>query len=286
MTNALNISTEASKAAAQDCLGRIPEEACGFIVGPRNTYSGVRVVPMRNVHPAPEKNYDMDPQEILKTYATFDEHGEDVVAVYHSHIESQPILSSGRSDTDVEKAQDLGVAYMVIGIIEGQPRARAYRIRQPYVGVREPIEVPLNVTPSGDPWAPDIPLLPWALTPGQEVKIRYVSHHSGQAGQIGQRTEKWVTATVIALDVEHADTVILEPKLKGGIRRLPLDRIQDVIVLREVMEGHELRRAVIRCARHVIAACASGEDLSGVQDLIQVMAAAFPPGIEAIPKES
>lgn len=59
-----------------------PFETCGFIV---NTPGGFWVHPVKNVHPNPEHNFEMDPEEQARAF-----HELNIVGVYHSHPSGPP----------------------------------------------------------------------------------------------------------------------------------------------------------------------------------------------------
>lgn len=274
MTNAVSISREVAADLKKDCQFRAPTEACGFIVGPADSGAGTRIVPMMNTHPTPDKNYRMDHQAILDAYAEFDKNGEDVIAVYHCHPGGPAVLSEGKPDKDVESAEDLSVAYIVVGLSEEVADVRAYRIRTPFVGVREVTRVPLTITKFGDPWAPKVPPLPWALSPGNRVKIVYSTTSPG----VGR---KEITALVTGPDEMRggrAQVVRLDPTVKAAVKQLAIDKIRYVTVLEEGPAAKELRNLVVRAGRHIMSAVSVGEDLSQCEAYAAVMAAAFPQG--------
>jgi [CysO sulfur-carrier protein]-S-L-cysteine hydrolase len=274
VTNAVSISTEVAAEMKKDCQYRSPMEACGFVVGPAGSGTGSRIVPMRNAHPTPRKNWKFDAQEQLDAYAEFDANGEDVAAVYHSHVNGPALLSEGRPDADVESAVDLGVAYIVVGLSEDKADVKAYRIRNPFVGVREATRVPLAITETGDPWQPPIPVLPWALSVGNKVKITYASTAPGVY-------QKFVTARVTGADEMskgRARVVLLEPTVKAAVKSLALDKIRFVTVLEESAAAKELRALIVRAGRHIMSAVSVGEDLAQCDAYAAVMAAAFPQG--------
>lgn len=281
MTNAVSLSARVAEDIKTDCRVRAPKEACGFVVGPKETGAGTRIVAMRNAHPNPLTNYRMDPDDILAAYKGFDEDAEEVVAVYHSHVNGPPVLSSGRPDADVENAQDLTVAYIVVGLDSERAHVRAYRIKTPFVGVREPAQVPLTITPDGHPWQPKVPLLPWALATGNRVLIIYSSTGPSSGGI------KSVTANVKGPDLikgERATGVLLEPATKAGPERMVLDRIRSVKILEEGKEGREIRDMALRASRHLMSAISMGDDMTGLDKHTALLAAAFPSGFAIDPK--
>jgi proteasome lid subunit RPN8/RPN11 len=251
------------------CKAEHPKEACGFIIGDPKTMVGSRIVTVPNIHPTPEINYTMGSADILAAYKDADDKGHDVIAVYHSHTASPPILSSGAPDKDVEKALDTTLAYLVVSTKDAErPTALAWRIDMPFLGVKKAVEIPLRPVSADDPMGFSIPVLPWSLTPGNLVEITY--RRSRGEGEIA------FIAEVIHGD---AEMVILKPRVRSSVNSLALSRIVSVQVITECEQAKEIRREVIACLRHAAGAIAAG-DCNLVEQLIAVPAAAFPPGIE------
>ena len=267
--NALRVTPDVLRDVVAVCRAAHPREACGFILGDAKTMIGARIIAVENLHQTPEINYTMGSAEILAAYKEADDTGQEIVAVYHSHTASPPILSSGAPDKDVENALDTTLAYLVVSTRDIQrPTALAWRIATPFIGMRVAEEIPLRPTAVGDPLGFTAPVLPWSLSPGNVVEITY--RRARGEGQIV------FIATVTDGD---AETVMLKPRLKSGVNSLPLSRIVAVQVITESELAKEVRREVIACLRHAAAAVSSG-DCNLVEQLIAVPAAAFPPGIQ------
>lgn len=267
--NALRVTHDVLRDVVTAARAEHPKEACGFIVGDPKTMVGSRVVVVPNIHQSPEINYLMGSAEILAAYKDADDKGEEIIAVYHSHTNSAPILSSGGPDKDVENAHDTTLAYLVVSTRDIQkPTALAWRIATPFIGMKVAEEIPLRPTNPGDSMGFSPPMLPWSLTPGNLVEITY--RRARGEGQIV------FIATVVSGDSEM---VILKPRIKSGVNSLPLSRIVSVQVITESEAAKDVRREVIACLRHAAAAVSSG-DCNLVEQLIAVPAAAFPVGIE------
>lgn len=267
--NELRVTHDVLRDVVAVCQTEKPKEACGFILGDPKVRVGTQVIPTKNIHPTPEINYMMDTPDILAAYQRADESGMEVLAVFHSHTASPPILSSGGPDKDVENAHDTTLAYLVVSTRDPQhPTARAWRIATPYIGMRVAEEIPLRPVASGDPLAFVPPSLPWALSPGNVVEITY--RRARGEGQIVFQ------ATITGGD---ADMVMLKPRIKSGVNSLPIERVISVQVITESDVAKEVRREVIASLRHAAAAVSSG-DCNLVEQLVAVAAAAFPAGIE------
>ena len=85
---------------------RMPEEACGLIAGFDN--QAIKVVPITNeFHSA--IRYRMDPLEQLDAFDRFDQHGLELLAIYHSHPNGPDLPSA----TDIAEASYPGVIYLI-----------------------------------------------------------------------------------------------------------------------------------------------------------------------------
>jgi proteasome lid subunit RPN8/RPN11 len=71
---------EAIRAAAERAL---PEEACGLLFGRDRLVE--RAIPARNVHPAPQRRFEIDPQALIDAHRAARQGGPEVVGYYHSH---------------------------------------------------------------------------------------------------------------------------------------------------------------------------------------------------------
>jgi len=102
-----------------------PLEVCGILGGRRVGAAHVvaRAVPVRNVHPRPVGEYQLDPQEQLRvTLQLEDEEGLEVVGFYHSHPAGPARLSA----TDAARASWPGASYLLVHLrpTEGHLSAR------------------------------------------------------------------------------------------------------------------------------------------------------------------
>jgi len=91
-----------------------PDEVCGLIAGRRHadgTHEVTRVYRIRNAHARPRGEFLLDAQEQLRAVLEIeDEHGEEVVAFYHSHPGGPPRFSQ----TDAARASWPGVSYFLV----------------------------------------------------------------------------------------------------------------------------------------------------------------------------
>ncbi|MGP8058671.1 MAG: Mov34/MPN/PAD-1 family protein [Acidimicrobiales bacterium] len=105
------------------CITGLPDEACGLLTG---EYGGGEVI---GCYPTPNaaasaKVYSIDPLEILKVDRDAQEHGVDIIGVFHSHTHTDAYPSP----TDVAQALDPGWHYVLVSLRDSQPVVRSYAI--------------------------------------------------------------------------------------------------------------------------------------------------------------
>jgi len=127
----MNISTELLDEVIAHALGDPRNEVCGVIaVEPDSSQDdggarAVRVYRATNVHASPLK-FEIDPQELLELWNVIELEGNELGAIYHSHVRSEPYPSQ----TDINFAANWpGVEWLIIGLASGeQPLVRSYLI--------------------------------------------------------------------------------------------------------------------------------------------------------------
>ena len=104
-----------------------PDEVCGLLAG-RDGRSE-RVFRMVNQAHSPLR-FEVDPLEVMRTLEEIDEAGMEVAGLYHSHTRTAPYPSQ----TDVTFAEAWpGTPWIIVGLAEGEPVVRTYRIEGPDV---------------------------------------------------------------------------------------------------------------------------------------------------------
>ena len=106
-----------------------PNECCGMLAGRGGTVE--EVFPGRNNDRSP-KTYVMDPEDQLRAFRAMDERGWDLVAIYHSHPQTEAVPSR----TDRERAIDRDgnplfpdTQYVIVSLRDAtRPQVRAFRI--------------------------------------------------------------------------------------------------------------------------------------------------------------
>ncbi|MGV2495415.1 Mov34/MPN/PAD-1 family protein [Pelagerythrobacter aerophilus] len=98
-----------AEAAAAD-----PRECCGILLGDGGTVRAL--APARNVHPAPETHFEIDPRALIDAYRAARGGGPQVMGYYHSH----PHGPAEPSATDRASAARDGRIWAIAG--EGEVR--------------------------------------------------------------------------------------------------------------------------------------------------------------------
>jgi proteasome lid subunit RPN8/RPN11 len=109
-----------------DCFDGLPNEACGLIAGRPplgDLADGQRCYPITNVA-ASSRIYELDPKEHLRADRDAEDHGMQIIGVYHSHTHTVGYPSP----TDVAQAPDPGWHYILVSLADEAPSVRSYRI--------------------------------------------------------------------------------------------------------------------------------------------------------------
>lgn len=117
--DALHLRAEHWQQIAGHLSACLPEEACGLIAGSGDTTD--LVIPVENrLHSA--ARFQMDPQEQWQAFRAIEEHGYNLLAIYHSH----PQGPQEPSETDLEEFAYPGVISIICVPSDGSWWARAY----------------------------------------------------------------------------------------------------------------------------------------------------------------
>ena len=99
-----------------------PDECCGMVGS--SDGRAVSVYRAVNAEASPLR-FRIDPDEQLELHNRIDEAGLDLGAIYHSHTRTAP----RPSQTDINFAKLWpGVLWIIVGLVEGQPDVRTWRI--------------------------------------------------------------------------------------------------------------------------------------------------------------
>ncbi len=100
-----------------------PEECCGLIAGNGGTPS--HIYRLKNTAETPTTRYLIDPQQQIWAFKNMRHNGMDLVAIYHSHPESEAYPSQ----TDLSLAYYPEAVYLLATLRDlNRPAVRAYRI--------------------------------------------------------------------------------------------------------------------------------------------------------------
>ncbi|HYP52295.1 MAG TPA: M67 family metallopeptidase [Pyrinomonadaceae bacterium] len=103
-----------------------PEECCGLLGGRGG--SALSVYRLRNVASERRTSYEAAPEELFAAQREMRARGETLLAIYHSHPESDEPAPSER---DVRLAFYPSAVYFIVGFTpEGEPVARAFRVSE------------------------------------------------------------------------------------------------------------------------------------------------------------
>lgn len=115
----------------------LPNECCGVILGVKGTAE--QIVPIPNSASEPLYNYHMDDKALLKVLYQAEHYQQEVIGFYHSHPRTDPIPSL----TDTQLAHYPDVAYVIVGLRNGEARLAAWLIKREQVS---PIKLVVSAT--------------------------------------------------------------------------------------------------------------------------------------------
>ena len=108
-----------------------PNECCGIIAGTDGR--AAKLYRAINAEASPYR-YNVDPKDLLRIYRDLEDHGLDVLAIYHSHTHTEAYPSP----TDVSLAAWPEAYYLIVSLAdEANPVLRAFRIQDGQVSEEE-----------------------------------------------------------------------------------------------------------------------------------------------------
>lgn len=112
-------------------------EACGILYGPTSRQDGItHIQRMENVHEHPRYRWQFDPQAQVDTWVDLDERGMRPWVIYHSHLDTDPVMS----DDDERYALDPTIAHLVVSLSAGTSRLWRVvdgEVREEYVWIAD-----------------------------------------------------------------------------------------------------------------------------------------------------
>jgi proteasome lid subunit RPN8/RPN11 len=119
----LKISKSQISEIIEYAKGRLPHEACGILAGKEGKAG--KVYKMTNTSNSPETCYFMDPKEQFEVMKEIRNLGMGMIAIYHSHTESEAYPSA----RDLELAFYPEADYVIISLQDiSNPKIRAFKI--------------------------------------------------------------------------------------------------------------------------------------------------------------
>ena len=128
----MRIAYSAAREIAEHAGREAPKEVCGLLAGDDGLIS--HSFPVKNLAPAPEAQFELDPREELIALKAIDKRGLNLLGAYHSHPESPPIPSG----EDIAGAVDAGLLQLILSLDGGAPRFKLWRIGE---GRAMPVEL-------------------------------------------------------------------------------------------------------------------------------------------------
>lgn len=154
---ALWLDRKLVKVLTEHALSGQPNEICGLLCGPAN--QATQAIPIRNIAPSLQYQFEMDPQEFIRALAIINTSGQKLLGIYHSHPTSAPIPSP----VDVRYANYPDTPYLIIGLGDDEPRLAAWNItRDKQV---DKLDIHIGLT------APETPLEAQTLNTAQKTAI-------------------------------------------------------------------------------------------------------------------
>lgn len=130
----LTVSSDLYDVMVAHCLDGYPLEACGLLAGtPEGT--ATRVYPTGNAAQS-SRVYTVEPRDLLRADRDAEEHGAEIIGVWHSHTHTDAYPSP----TDIGQAPDPAWHYVLVSLRDVEPTVRSYRIAEGTVA-EEPVRV-------------------------------------------------------------------------------------------------------------------------------------------------
>ena len=121
--NKIFISQAIYQELIQCCLKDPDKEACGILAGKNRKIE--KIFPLANISESPKLCYHIDAKEQLTIFKELRKQALEMVAIYHSHVDSQAYPSQ----KDIELAFYPDSSYIIISLSSpGQPQARSFKI--------------------------------------------------------------------------------------------------------------------------------------------------------------
>jgi proteasome lid subunit RPN8/RPN11 len=160
--NSLWLTTEQAKQIAQQAANKPTEEICGLLFGSLSKSSNQppvsQITQIDNLAVNAADCYEMHPAQLIEAQMKSAHQGLELVAIYHSHPQGQPIPSA----TDVTEAHYPDAVYLIVSLIRDEARFAAWSIRNGEVN-----SIPFQISD----YAPEDTLIETALSRPQKAAV-------------------------------------------------------------------------------------------------------------------
>ena len=121
----LRLSHEQIQSIVNHARQEQPDEACGIIAGKVGIAS--RIIPIKNAASNAQHHYQMDTKELLQALKEMDSVDEEMLGIYHSHPNNEPIPSP----EDIREAQlnTPNSLHIIVSLKYGKARLQAWHIQ-------------------------------------------------------------------------------------------------------------------------------------------------------------
>ena len=117
----IEVTREVIAALRGEARAAHPRECCGILLGEGNRVEILR--PTANVHPHPDRHFEIDPQALIDAHRKAREGGPEVVGYYHSH----PTGAAEPSQTDRAMASGDGRVWAIVAPKDAKADVRFWR---------------------------------------------------------------------------------------------------------------------------------------------------------------
>jgi proteasome lid subunit RPN8/RPN11 len=137
----LTISTSLADELLAHARSEVPLEACGILAGSLAEGRATAYHPARNADASPFV-YTVHPDDLVRIVLGIEDAGKDLVAIFHSHVQSPPVPSA----TDRRQAMYPDAIYLLATLMEADADAEAMRaLRAWRIRDQEATEVSLRI---------------------------------------------------------------------------------------------------------------------------------------------
>lgn len=120
---ALQIPVGLYQQMVEHCRDGLPNEACGFLAGSNMVVEKIYLLDNEAASPV---YYRPVGGQMIEAMGNMDELGLDLLAIFHSHVASDPYPSP----TDIREAHYPGTVYLIVSLKDEEAKARGFLIHK------------------------------------------------------------------------------------------------------------------------------------------------------------